>query len=415
MNELFRKILWLPEQASTVARELDTLHFVVISTTMVGATFVTAMALYFLVRYRASRRADASPAPRESPFHNESGTSVWFELFLFGGLLVLFTVLWIFGFRQFVRFQVPPEDSLEVYVSAKQWMWKFAYSNGATSETTLYVPEDRPVKLILSSRDVIHSFYVPAFRIKQDVLPGRVNIAWFEANRPGRYSILCTEYCGLSHSTMRGTVEVLAPADYAAWLRQSGAAVLGDYVRSPDGVRSDPGDLSLASVGERAAARLGCLRCHTVDGTPHLGPTWARLYRSLVPLQGGGTQIADEAYITRSMMDPLDQIHAGFEPVMPSYQGRITAAETGAIVEYIKSLRDIPLSDAAEPLPRIPGIPEAMQDQVPGTIPGQSAQEAPAARPEQAPGMPVDTPGGTPESSRKPPGVTGEQADTEQQ
>src|SRR5262249_31321508 len=154
--------------------------------------------------------------------------------------------------------------------------------------SVLYVPAGRPVKLIMTSRDVIHSFYVPDFRVKQDVVPGRYTTAWFEANAPGAYEILCAEYCGQGHSTMRCPVVALSPADYERWL--GGAA--------PAQQRS------LLRTGERVAADQGCLRCHTLDGTPHIGPTWAGLYGAVVPLEGGGEVKADEAYITESMMDP---------------------------------------------------------------------------------------------------------------
>jgi len=244
-----------------------------------------------------------------------------------------------------MRVRVPPEDSLEIYVTAKQWMWKFAYPEGHHQIATLYVPAGKPVKLIMTSRDVIHSFYVPDFRAKQDVVPGRFTTLWFEVKEPGRHEILCTEYCGVSHSTMRGEVIALSPSDYDRWLRglyspppagqdDERPAVVGQY---------DPRvPVRLAQQGIDVAARMGCLRCHTLDGTPHLGPTWLGLYGARVPLGGGSFALVDPAYITESMMDPLAKMHEGFQPIMPSYRGLIQPAETAAIIELMKSLRASP-------------------------------------------------------------------------
>jgi cytochrome c oxidase subunit II len=233
--------------------------------------------------------------------------------------------------------------------------------------SVLYVPARRPIKLIMTSRDVIHSFYVPEFRIKQDVIPGRYTTVWFEAREPGAYPILCTEYCGTSHSGMRGNVIALDAADYEHWLagglakapepaREATAAAEG-FDMGRDSASAGPFNVGRDSAsagpftapeptlprrGEHAAAEQGCLRCHTLDGTPHLGPTWAGLYRSVVPLASGEEVVADEAYITESMMDPLAKNHRGFPPIMPSYLGRITPPDVAAMIELMKSLRDVP-------------------------------------------------------------------------
>jgi cytochrome c oxidase subunit 2 len=211
----------------------------------------------------------------------------------------------------------------------------------------------------MTSRDVIHSFYLPPFRVKQDVIPGRSTTMWFEAPQPGRYPIYCTEYCGAQHSTMRGEVIVLSGPDYDRTVE--GLARLAIAGPRP-GASSVPGaaepaePLSLAEMGQRVAADAGCFRCHTPDGTPHIGPTFAGLYGAEIQLEGGGRLFADEAYLTSSMMDPAAQIHRGFQPVMPSYQGLLTAAQIGALVEYIRALRDEPRVDGAAPLPApVPG------------------------------------------------------------
>jgi cytochrome c oxidase subunit 2 len=180
--------------------------------------------------------------------------------------------------------------------------------------------------------------------VKQDVVPGRYTTAWFSVNEPGIHQILCAEMCGVGHSLMRGEVVALAPADYARWLAAGPSNQLaGPVDEQPSSVdRFAPREpLSLARAGVRAAAERGCLRCHTLDGTPHVGPTWAGLYGSLIPLASGGTVVADEAYLTESMMDPLAKVHLGFPPVMPTYQGLLASPDVAAIVELIKSVREL--------------------------------------------------------------------------
>ena len=204
---------------------------------------------------------------------------------------MLFLVFWVIGLREFVRLRVAPEGALTVYVTAKQWMWKFAYPEGARSIARLYVPVGRPVKLVMTSRDVVHSFFVPSFRVKQDVVPGRYTTLWFEVVAPGTYPVLCTQYCGTGHSMMRAEVVALRPADFERWLdgeqEPEGGRIAGPVYVEPDLGLMDvapPEQTSLAREGVRVAANHGCLRCHTLDGTPHLGPTWAGLYGARVPL-----------------------------------------------------------------------------------------------------------------------------------
>lgn len=341
MNELLRWLLFLPPQRSTMAAEIDGLHYFVILVTMVGAVAITVIGGYFLIRYR-TRTLDPTG-------HNPDGAvrpPMAIEIGAVVLLVVLFLLWWAIGIRQFVALRVAPEDSVEVYVTAKQWMWKFAYPRGQTSISALYVPANRPVKLIMTSRDVIHSFFVPDFRIKQDVVPGRYTTVWFQPTAPGTYEILCTEYCGTGHSMMRGQVIALAPGDFERWLEGESVAppIAGQQYTPPHVVEGDipKQPLGLVSLGQEAAGVHGCLRCHTTDGTPFIGPTWAGLFGAKVPIEGDGEALVDEAFITESMMDPGFRIHAGFPPVMPSYAGRIRPTETAAIVELIKSLRDVP-------------------------------------------------------------------------
>jgi cytochrome c oxidase subunit II len=325
VNELFRRLLGLPEQASTVAFGIDVLHYIVISIAMLGAVAIAAAVAVLLVRFRR-RPGGTPPAPRARRI------PVWVEGVLIGGLLGMFVVFWLVGFRQFVHLRTPPRDAMDVYVVGKQWMWTFAYPDGNATTGDLYVPAGRPVRLLMTSRDMIHSFYVPAFRVKQDVLPARTTTIWFEAKHPGTYDIFCAEYCGTEHSYMRGRVIVLDDAAWARWAEER------------------PRAENLAAYGERVASDRGCLRCHTVDGTPHLGPTWAGVYGTTVTTTDGSRIRADEAYLTESMMDPERHIHAGFEPIMPSYRGLLDAGEVAALVHYIRSLPAHPARTAPPPL-----------------------------------------------------------------
>jgi cytochrome c oxidase subunit 2 len=354
MNDLLRRLLMLPEQGSTAARSIDQLHYFVIAVTMVGAASVAAAVLYYIIRYREGADRGGEDAPDPEPGHARGGLPLWIEFGVAGGLLALFLTWWVIGFRQFVALETPPRDGITIYTTAKQWMWSFAYPSGAGSTGVLYVPVGRPVVLVMTSRDVIHSFYVPDFRVKQDVLPGRSTTVWFEVDRPGRHPVMCAEYCGTGHSTMRAEVVALSGADYDRQLeRLAPLAIAPARAGEPSVVgRAAPDQpLSLAAAGQRVAAESGCLRCHTVDGTPHTGPTWAGLYGADIPLAGGGRARADEAYLTESMMDPRARVHLGFRPVMPSYQGLLTAAQVGALLEYIRSLGGLPRARGREPLP----------------------------------------------------------------
>jgi cytochrome c oxidase subunit II len=313
MNELFRRALMLPPQASSVAKDIDILHYTVIGSAFLVAFLAFALIGYFLLRYR--ERPGHEPAKRVLPHSIEIGLASF--------TLIVFLIWWVVGFAQYRGLRDVPEDAIRIHVVAKQWMWQFVYPNGANSEDELRVPVGQPVALEMTSRDVIHSFYVSAFRLKQDVLPGRITTMWFTATQAGTYDILCAEYCGDGHSRMRGRVIAMAPADYAQWI-------------------SGRSGVDLAKSGEELAVQLGCTRCHTVDGTPHIGPTWKDLYGSQVHLTDGTTLVADDAYLTESMMDPQVKLVAGYQNVMPSYLGRLSGPEAAAIVEFIRSLRTAP-------------------------------------------------------------------------
>lgn len=327
-----RGALNLPPEGSTVAPSVDWLHFLVISTTMLGSVGVALFAYVWLRRYK-----------QKTPFEltRHVVPSLAAELALSTITLGIFFVFWVLGYHLYLDIREPPSDEsmLVVYLSAKQWMWKFSYPDGHGTNDVLVVPQGQPVKLVMTSRDVIHSFYVPAFRIKQDVVPGRYIVTWFQSDTPGTYPIDCAEYCGLEHSMMRGQVVVLPQPDYAKWMEQNAPA-------------GDEKEANLVASGHDVATRYQCFACHTIDGQPHIGPTWSRLYDSWVDLDGGRRVKADEAYLTRSMMEPNADIVRGYKAVMPTFYGRLSHVEVAALVEFIRSLKDGPFP----PLVQLPSL-----------------------------------------------------------
>ena len=339
MNELLRQMLFLPEQASTMAYNVDRLHYFVITTTMIVSTLIGIAAVGFYVKYRWKGRIGAKGEPVYTTFLGET---------LIIGVPAFFFLLWFaIGYRDFIRLQTPPANSMDVYVMGKQWMWKFAYPDGPNGVNVLRVPANRPVRLLMTSRDVIHSFFVPAFRIKQDVLPGRYTETWFEATMPGRYPVFCAEMCGTGHSTMRAEVVVMPANEFDKWFTEQRHQT---RPHQKDGTKTlveerDP-HATMIEMGRKLAESAGCFKCHSTDGSPHIGPTWLDMYMRKETLQNGQIQLADEAYITESMMDPKAKQVQGYQLVMPSYHGRLEGPESAAIVEYIKSLR----SDSPEPL-----------------------------------------------------------------
>jgi cytochrome c oxidase subunit II len=327
VNELLRRSLFLPPQASDFAVEADHLHYFVIITTMIASTMLGVAAVWFMARYRARRLEDRTP-------HIEA--PLWLEALFVIVPLAFFLTWFRIGFVQYARLAAPPRDALDIYVMGKQWMWKFAYPNGPSGLALLRIPVNRPVRLLLTSRDVIHSLFIPAFRIKEDALPGRYTQTWFRATRTGRFPIFCTEYCGTEHSRMRAEVEVLDGNEFDRWLAREQASSPGLSDKRDTPVTPQVPD------GFMVTAAAGCLKCHTTDGSKHLGPSFAGMYLSQETLAGGRQVLVDEAYITESMMHPERDRVAGFQQIMPSYLGKLDPAEAAAIVEFIRSLKDVP-------------------------------------------------------------------------
>ena len=348
MNELFRRLLFLPDQASEFARDVDHLHFAIITITFVGAAGVFLSVIYFFIRYRRRSETDVTPKVTPTAVH---------EVIFVGLPLGLFLLFFAVGFPQYMRLSTPPEDAMDVFVQGKQWMWKFAYPGGPSGIDALRVPAGRPIRLLITSRDVIHSFFVPALRIKQDALPGRYTQTWFRADRPGRYEIFCAEYCGLTHSGMLGELVVMPQGDFDAWMAQQRRGLASAQDSAPVPGETVLTASNMVEEGRRVAAEQGCLKCHSVDGTRHIGPTWTDLYLRRERLTTGKTVVADEAYLTKSMMDPAADVVAGYPNVMPTYQGKITSPEVAAILEYIKSLRTTAVATGPSEPPAYESVP----------------------------------------------------------
>lgn len=308
-------LLALPPEASSVARDVDALHATIIGTSIAGAIGVALLVTRYVIRHR--RRSPNETTPRV-----EASTAG--EIAIAGSTLALFVAFWVVGFRQYLFERTPPADATVVYVTAKQWMWKFGYGDGRSSNDDLVVEVGKPVKLVMTSRDVIHSFYVPAFRLKQDVLPGRYVTLWFQPTEVGSFDIFCAEYCGTLHSNMHGTVHVVAAGDLA---RELDAHVEGST------------GADLAQEGAAVAARWQCSGCHPHDARTSAGPSWAGLYGSYQTLEDGRRVLADDDYLERSILDPNAERVAGYSTVMPSYRNLLTPQETAALVAYLRTFR----------------------------------------------------------------------------
>jgi cytochrome c oxidase subunit II len=299
--------LW-PSRASATAGNVDALFIFLVIVSGLMTLLVFTAVIYFAARYRHRKGVLAEQIEGSTPLE------VTWSIIPLGVFLVIFA----WGAVVYFKSRTPPRDATEVYVVAKQWMWKLEHAEGQREINSLHVPVGRDVKLIMTSQDVIHSFFVPAFRTKQDVLPGRYTVAWFHATKPGTYHLFCAEYCGTAHSGMIGDIVVMEPAQYEAWM---------------SGGSNGP----LSASGEKIFAELGCVTCHRSD-TQGRGPNLQGIFNKPVLLQDGRTVAADENYIRESILDPGAKIVNGFKPVMPTFQGLVSEEQVNALVAYVKSM-----------------------------------------------------------------------------
>ncbi len=302
-----------PDQASTNASRVDALFFFELGIILFFTTLICLLIVVFGIRYRKGTKVNRAGAPVSSHWLE----SLWIVIPL--GLSV---VMYVWSVEIFYELFEPPADAAEVSVVGKQWMWYLQHPEGRSEINELHVPLGRPVKLTMTSQDVIHSFFVPAFRVKQDVLPGRYTTLWFEPTKLGRHHIFCAEYCGTNHSLMTGWVYVMEPADYERWLSEGGEGT------------------SMADEGEQLFVKHHCAGCHRGSQIVH-APRLEGVFGHPVPIMEGKDArfvTADEAYLRDSILRPKSQVVAGYEPVMPSYQGRIGEPDLLKILAYLKSI-----------------------------------------------------------------------------
>ncbi len=351
------KMILFPRGASTIAGRVDGLFWYLTGLSTVFVVLIAGLVIGFMVKYR--RRAENE---RGVVVHGSLALEIAWTAIPFALALVAF----VWGARIFTTLQRPPDDAIEIFVVGKQWMWKLQHMEGRREINTLHVPAGRPVKLTMTSEDVIHSFFVPAFRIKQDVLPGRYTTTWFEATTPGAYHLFCTEYCGTLHSSMIGRVVVMEPAMFQGWLAGHDAE----------------NDVAPASAGARVFAAQGCGTCHRADALAR-APELGGLYGSRVALADGGSIVANDEYLRESILAPRAKVVARYEPIMPTYQGLLGDDEVHALVAYIKSLA-AGSNDAPTTAVRLPAAATA-PERAPAarTGPGPRAASPAAANPGQ--------------------------------
>jgi cytochrome c oxidase subunit II len=299
-----------PQRASALAWQVDGVYFLLIAVSAFFTLLIFAAIFFFAIKYRRSAH------PHAVQIEGSLSLELTWTLIPLGICMVFFA----WGSLIYFQEARPPKDAIQVYVVAKQWMWKFEYEDGQRDINQLHVPVGRDVKMVMSSQDVIHSFFVPAFRIKMDVLPGRFTTTWFHPTKVGTYHLFCSQYCGTNHSAMIGEVIVMDPAAYQAWM-SGGAASSG----------------TLAASGQQIFQQLGCATCHRSD-TQGRGPNLVGLFGKPVLLEDGRTVMADENYIRESILNPGVKIVSGFKPIMPTFQGQVSEESLMALVAYVKSL-----------------------------------------------------------------------------
>jgi cytochrome c oxidase subunit II len=306
---------FFPEQASNFAGNVDTLFSFILIVALFFSVLVTFLTILAAFKYRRNR-----PGEIGAVMHGNNALEiVWTVIPL---LLAIGMFAW--GAVIYVNYRTAPKDTLDIYVIGKQWMWKLQQPNGRKEINELHVPVNRNIKLIMGSEDVIHDFFVPAFRVKMDVVPGRYNTMWFQPTKVGKYHFFCSHYCGTNHALRGGWGTVMDPAEYATWL--SGEA----------------GDVNPVSAGERLFSELACNTCHLANGTGR-APSLNGLYGAKVLLADGSTVTADDAYIRESILEPKAKIVAGYQPVMPTFQGLVTEEQILNLTAYIRSLQSQPV------------------------------------------------------------------------
>jgi cytochrome c oxidase subunit 2 len=307
---MFAEIAWFPEQASTTARAVDLLLYWLLIICGAVGILVAILIIYFCIRYRKTRSL-ATPAEMRGDPRLELFWTVT-PLFFFIATFIWAAIVYFDAFR-------PPDHAMLLYGVGKQWMWKFQHPEGQREINELHVPLGRPCRILLTSEDVIHSFFVPAFRVHMDVLPGRYTSVWFQPTQVGTYHLFCSQYCGTNHAGMVGKVVVMEPSDYQKWL----------HLRAEG---------SLALQGRKTFLRYRCVSCHSADADAR-APVLEELYGKRVRLRNGRSVIADEDYLRESILSPGAKIVEGWDNLMPTFRGQVSAEEVNELVAFIKSLK----------------------------------------------------------------------------
>jgi cytochrome c oxidase subunit II len=314
-----------PEQASVIAGEVDALFLFLVGITVFFSVGIALTLVYFAVRYRRLSEHD-----RPEEIHGSLTLELAWSVIPF----LITVVMFVWGARVFFHMNRTPDDAMTVNVVGKRWMWKLQHPTGQREINELHVPVGRPVRLTITSEDTIHSFFVPAFRIKKDAVPGRYNTAWFKATKTGTFHLFCAEYCGTEHSRMIGRVVVMEPDGYQTWLA------------------GGPAPESPAKAGEKLFTELNCITCHRPDSAGR-GPVLNGIFGRKVTLASGETVVADEAYVRESILNPSARVTAGYQPVMPTYLGQVSEESLLQLIAYVQSLA-LPAAPAATPPPRKP-------------------------------------------------------------
>jgi cytochrome c oxidase subunit II len=344
-----------PTEASSVAQGVDLLFLFMVLVSGGVVTLIFGLIIFFAVKYR--RRSDDEVG---APISGSTRLELAWTLIPLGAFMIPF----IWGAWLYLQMAKPPTNAEPVYVVAKQWMWKFEHASGQSEINELHVPVDRNIKLTMVSQDVIHSFFVPDFRIKQDVLPDRYTTTWFRATQIGTYRLECAQYCGTNHSLMTGSIIVMSQSDYAAWLAGGVTAQ-----QSP------------AQVGANLFQQYGCSGCHHADGSGP-APSLVGVFGHTVHLSDGSTVIADENYVRESILSPRAKIVAGYQPIMPSFQGRLSEEQILQLIAYIRSLGS-QTGPSAQPQP--PVTSSAVPGATPGVVPTGTPPLPTTAAPTSAP------------------------------
>jgi cytochrome c oxidase subunit II len=310
---------WLPPDAS-VFGEVDFWFNFMMWMSYIVSGLIFAVMVYFVIKYRATSRAANEKAESQLD-HSDSLEIVWSII-----PLVVVVFLFVGGFKGMVKMTTPPRDSYEIYVSAARWSWDFKYQNGY-SDSELHVPKGKNVRLIISSQDVIHSLFIPAFRQKMDAVPGRYSELWFRATEEGTFQIFCTEYCGKDHSLMLSKATVHEPAEFDAWLEEAQEEMEALLLENPVEAGKD-------IYNQR------CKTCHTIDGSANTGPTFKGVYGKMETLDDGQSVKVDENYIRESILDPALRTVKGYNAsAMPSFKGTLSDNQITALIEFIKTVK----------------------------------------------------------------------------